>query len=196
MAEPGAGAGMTDIRGKRVRLRPARESDRRDIYTWLAESDVTPSMLGPPHFPQAPPPTWEAFCADYGPGFFDGRAPEREASYIIEVGGEALGQVNYEVRDTPDRLAELDIWLRSEADTGHGYGPDALTAMVAHLQAALGIHRFLLRPSARNPRAVRAYQKAGFEIVPMSARRQVEVYGPGDYEDTLIMIRQESVDGA
>ena len=66
----------------------------------------------------------------------------------------------------------------------------------AHLQAALGIHRFLLRPSARNPRAVRAYQKAGFEIVPMSARQQVEAYGPGDYEDTLVMICQLPVDGA
>lgn len=80
--------------------------------------------------------------------------------------------------------------MRSEVDTGHGYGPDALAAMVAHLQAALGIHRFLLRPSARNPRAVRAYQKAGFEIVPMSVRQQVETYGPGGYEDTLVMICQ------
>lgn len=195
MAEPGANTGTTDIRGRRVRLRPARESDRRAIYTWLAASDVTSSMLGPPHFPQASPPTWEDFCADYGPDFFEGRAPEREASYVIEVDGESLGQVNYEVRDTPDRHVELDIWLRSEADTGHGYGPDALAAMVAHLRATLAIHRFLLRPSARNPRAVRAYQKAGFEIVPMSAQEQVETYGPGDYEDTLVMIRQESVDG-
>lgn len=183
---------MTDIEGRIIRLRPARESDRRDVYQWLAASDLTPSMLGPPHYPQAPPPTWEEFCADYGPHFFDGLTPEIEASYIIEHAGEAVGQVNYEVRNAPVRHAELDIWLRSEADTGHGYGPDALMALTAYLSASLGIRTFLLRPSARNRRAIRAYQKAGFEIIPMTAQEQIKTYGPGDYDDTVVLVMERS----
>ena len=179
---------MVDIEGRIIRLRPAHESDRRDVYRWLADSDLTPSMLGPPHYPHTPPPTWDEFCADYGPHFFDGLTPGVEASYIIEHAGEAVGQVNYEVRDAPVRHAELDIWLRSEADTGHGYGPDALKALTAHLSDSLGIRTFLLRPSARNRRAIRAYQKAGFALVPMTAQEQVDTYGPGDYDDTVVLI--------
>src|SRR5690606_20717926 len=128
------------------------------------------------------------FCADYGPRFFDGLAPEVEAPYIIEHAGEVVGQVNYEVPDAPVRHAELDIWLRSEADTGHGYGPDALLALTAHLSSSLGIRTFLLRPSVRNRRAIRAYQKAGFVLVPMTAQEQIDTYGPGDYDDTVVLI--------
>ncbi|MDW7711319.1 MAG: GNAT family protein [Deferrisomatales bacterium] len=179
---------MTTIEGRTVQLRPARPSDRRRVYAWLAQSDLTASMMGPPEYPELRPPTWEEFCADYGPHFFDGSAPELEASYIIEAAGEAVGHVNYEVRDAPVRHAELDIWLRSERDTGHGYGPDALAALAAHLHATLGVGTFLLRPSARNRRAIRAYQKGGFTLVPMTAQEQTETYGPGDYEDTVVLV--------
>lgn len=48
----------------------------------------------------------------------------------------------------------------------------------------------MIRPSARNPRAVRAYEKAGFRIIPMSKREQAETYGPGDYEDCVVMVME------
>jgi hypothetical protein len=73
------------IRGSLVTVRPAREHDRRAIYQWLAESDLTPSMLGPPNFPDAPEPTWDQFCEDYGPDFFDGTRQEVGRSFIIEL---------------------------------------------------------------------------------------------------------------
>jgi diamine N-acetyltransferase len=147
-------------------------------------------MLGPPLFPDAPAPTWEEFNTDYGPDYFDDSTPSSEASYIIEVSGEALGQINYEIRDAPERFAELDIWLRSLADTGHGYGPDALIALTEHLHRVHGVSTFVIRPSARNPRAVRAYQKAGFVVVPMPIDEQVDAFGPGDYEDTVVLIKR------
>jgi RimJ/RimL family protein N-acetyltransferase len=178
---------MTIISGALVMLRSAQESDRRAIYEWLAASDITPSMMGPPLFPDTPPPTWEQFCDDYGPQFFDGSTPEREGSYVVEVGGEALGQVNYQTTGSGQGTAELDIWLRSEADCGHGYGPDALTALARHLRDTIGAHEFVIRPSRRNPRAVRAYQKAGFALVPMTQKRQADRYGPGDYSDTVVL---------
>ncbi len=183
---------MTVISGAAVTLRPSRESDRRAVFRWLAESDATPSMLGPPLFPEGPAPTWDEFNGDYGPNFFDGSTLQVESSYIIEVAGEPVGQINYEIRESPARLAELDIWLRSLADTGHGYGSDALITLTRHLFRTLGVDTFLVRPSARNPRAIRAYQKAGFIAVPMTTQEQVDRYGAGDYDDTVVMIKHIS----
>jgi RimJ/RimL family protein N-acetyltransferase len=183
---------VTGISGTSVTLRPSRESDRHDVFHWLAESDVTPSMMGPPLFPEVPAPTWDDFNLDYGPNFFDGSTLEVASSYIIEVAGESVGQVNYEIRDNPARHAELDIWLRSLADTSHGYGSDALVALTDHLSRSLGVDTFLIRPSARNPRAIRAYQKAGFIVVPMSAREQVDRYGAGEYEDAVVLVKHVS----
>jgi RimJ/RimL family protein N-acetyltransferase len=175
------------IQGSMVTLRPAEEADRRAIYHWLAESDVTPAMMGPPHFPDAPPPTWEEFCEDYGPPFFDGTMPELERSYMIEVGGEPVGHVNYEVSGLVQRTAELDIWLRSEADTGQGYGPDALVALTRHIHETFGVDDFIIRPSQRNARAIQAYKKAGFKRLSLTKDQQAGLYGPGDYADTVVM---------
>jgi diamine N-acetyltransferase len=91
--------------------------------------------------------------------------------------------------DDPPRHAELDTWMRSARHTGHGWGSDALEAIVRHLHSECGVSVFVIRPSARNPRAIRAYQKAGFTVVPMSAREQAETYGPGDYDDTVVLVQ-------
>jgi RimJ/RimL family protein N-acetyltransferase len=175
------------IRGSVVTLRPAEESDRRDIYRWLAESDVTPSMMGPPLYPGSPPPTWEEFCADYGPRFFDGTTPEVARSYVVEAGGVAVGHVNYEASGRSGRIMELDIWLRCEDVTGRGYGPDALIALTRHLHEAHGVTEFLIGPSGRNARAIKAYAKAGFVQLPLTAEQQNDLYGPGEYADTVVM---------
>ena len=175
------------IRGSLVTLRPAREQDRRAVYHWLAASDLTPSMLGPPDFPDAPVPTWDQFCEDYGPPFFDGTRADVGRSFLIEVGGEAVGHVNYDGLDSGRGTAELDVWLRSSADCGHGYGSDALRTLTRYLHEAFGTTEFILRPSRRNRRAIHAYTKAGFSILPLTNEQHAEVYGPGDYGDTVVM---------
>jgi RimJ/RimL family protein N-acetyltransferase len=98
-----------------------------------------------------------------------------------------VGQVNYEVRGSAPRTAELDIWLRSEGDCGRGYGPDALTSLTRSLAEAYGVREFILRPSARNTRAVKAYEKAGFRRLPLSPEQLTETYGPGDCADAVVM---------
>lgn len=177
------------IRGRLVTLRPAHEGDRRSVYEWLAESEVTRSMMGPPHFPENPVPTWEEFCADYVPAYFDGTRQHVERSYIIEVDGEAVGHVSYSDVDRTHGLAELDIWLRSEAVCGRGYGSDALIALTGHLQETLGLTEYILRPSRRNERAIASYARAGFVLLPLSNDEQAARYGPGDYPDTVVLCK-------
>ena len=59
-------------------------------------------------------------------------------------------------------MAELDIWLKSESECGKGIGTQALKDTVDYLNKEFGIHKFLIRPSERNVRAIKSYQKAGF----------------------------------
>ncbi|MCI0360798.1 MAG: GNAT family N-acetyltransferase [Planctomycetaceae bacterium] len=175
------------IRGSLVTLRLAREHDRRAIYQWLAESDLTSSMLGPPDFPETPVPTWEKFGEDYGPHFFDETRKELGRSFIIEVDGKAVGHVSYDAIDLTCGHAEIDIWLRSREVCGHGYGSDALVALTRYLYETFGIAEFIMRPSRRNPRAIRVYAKAGFTMLPLTSDEQTRIYGPGDYSDTVVM---------
>ena len=76
------------LRGPRIVLRPATETDRRSVYEWLACSDITASMIGPPHYLDHPVPTWEEFCADYDAHYFNDSALSRGRCFIIMLEGE------------------------------------------------------------------------------------------------------------
>ena len=180
------------IRGTKITLRPATQNDRRDVYMWLVASDVTASMMGPPTFPDVSIPTWDEFLSDYAPHFFDGSRPHRGCSFIIEVDGKAVGHINYDGLDTERSIAELDIWMRSQDCCGHGYGTDAMVALMRHLHADFAVETFIVRPSRRNQRAIRAYEKAGFRPSQLSLADQTSLYGEGDYSDTRTLERKMS----
>jgi RimJ/RimL family protein N-acetyltransferase len=169
------------LHGKLIALRPAELDNRRFIYEWLVFSDLTSSMMGPPIFPEVPLPTWEQFSSDYQPHFFDGSRSESGRSYTIEVNDQMVGQINYDGLDAIKRCAELDIWLRSSTYCGKGYGSDAINTLVQFLQIQYRVKKFVLRPSRRNPRAIRSYERAGFVEVNMPKEEQTRIYGAGDY---------------
>ncbi len=181
------------LRGKTVTLRPAEPRDMRPVYEWLAQSDLTSSMLGPPLFPDVPAPSWEQFRLEYPMHFFDGSRAESGRSYIIEVHQEAAGHINYDGMDDSGRYAELDIWMRSQRYCGHGYGTDAIRTLVSFLESEYHVGQFILRPSQRNPRAIGAYEAAGFRRQDMSSDEQSLRYGPGEYFDSVLLLKISAI---
>jgi len=75
-----------------------------------------------------------------------------------------VGAIFYTCFYLKKHKAELDIWMNDIKNCGMGYGPDALRTLCRHLYDTQGISEFIIRPSARNQRAVKAYRKAGFKI--------------------------------
>lgn len=177
--------------GQSVRLRPAAPTDRRSVYEWAALSDLTAAMMGPPLYPDHPVPSWEAFCVDHGPHFFDGSDLMLGRCYIIEADGEPVGQIYY--NDIEERAGarrvEIDLWLRAERYTGRGYGTDALETLCRHLSESLAVEVVMLQPSARNPRAIRAYEKVGFRRLALPLDEARALWGPNDYDDSVYMVK-------
>lgn len=170
-------------------MRPAVPEDGRQIYEWFAHSETTPSMIGPPVFPDQPVPAWEDFIADYPSYYFDGSEPMLGRSFVILVDEVPVGQVNYNKIDTKRRRVEVDIWLNAENRTGRGFGPDALEALTEYMYREFGLTQFVIRPSARNTRAIRAYEKAGFQQSPVTHAEAVSTFGPADYPDDIVLIK-------
>jgi RimJ/RimL family protein N-acetyltransferase len=181
------------IRGQRVVLRPATISEMRTIYDWFACSDITSSMVGPPRFPEKEIPTWDQFQSGYESElhYFDNSAPELGRCYMILSDDEPIGQVTY--NDIEERCGqrrvELDIWMRSEADCGHGNGADALDTLCRYLSDRWEVREFMVQPSARNPRAIRTYEKLGFQRLGVSLDSARELWGPSDYHDSVYMVK-------
>ena len=179
------------IQGKFVTLRLSNMEDRRVVYDWFAHSDLTASMAGEPTFPDSPPAAWDEFCEDHTPHFFEGEITERGRCFIMQVNDEDVGQIYF--NDIFERngikRVELDMWMRAEKYCGKGYGSDALETLCEFLAKRFGVDQFMVQPSARNPRAIRAYEKAGFVSLGIPLEASVRDWGPNDYYDSLYMVK-------
>ena len=173
------------LKGKIVHLVPATLKNRRTIFNWMAKSDITPQMFGLPTFPELEPPDWEAFQKDYTTNYFTNESPLQGRCFIIKKDRKHIGQINYNPIDAIQKLVELDVWLAKKAYTGKGYGTKAIQLLSNYLQYTFGCKLLFLQPSARNPTAIKAYQKLGFKI-----QEELPEGMEADYVDSVYMIKR------
>lgn len=90
----------------------------------------------------------------------------------------------------PHRDAWLGIGIGDRADWGKGYGSDALRLALRYAFDELNLQRVSLTVLGANPRAHRAYEKAGF-VVEGRARRQSRYDGQRVDEVYMGILREE-----
>ena len=92
---------------------------------------------------------------------YTGRRCPRVESYLVEFEGQPIGYIQYHLEGPGE--AGLDMMLRP-GFRDRGLGPKAARLMVAHLRLAFGWVDITVDPAKDNPRAIRAWEKAGFVI--------------------------------
>jgi aminoglycoside 6'-N-acetyltransferase len=94
---------------------------------------------------------------------YAGRRRPRVESFVVLAGEQPVGYAQYWSAPTAGE-GGLDVVLIPEA-RGRGYGPRVAETLVAHLLGERGWTRVTVDPVVTNPRAVRAWEKAGFRPV-------------------------------
>jgi RimJ/RimL family protein N-acetyltransferase len=129
-------------------------------------------------------------------GWFEGmiKRPVDERILSIEVrepaaeGGEEqwklIGSLGFFDIDWRNRCAEFGILIGDKTCWNQGYGTEAVRLLLQHGFKTLNLNRIYLRVFENNPRAVRAYEKAGF--IHEGRQRQGE-FMDGRYIDVLVM---------
>jgi len=179
------------IRGDKVALRPAVGADKRMIYEWAHHSDIAKWLHWPP---KDRIETYQEWCADWKPHYFKDEEPRRGRLFVIMRDNELIGATAYNTIDEENNRVEVDIWMSCEANCEKGHGPDALRALCKYLHETHSVDLAWLQPSARNPRAIRAYEKAGFRRVDITPEEAEKEYGPRDYEDSVVMVKHLASD--
>jgi len=140
-----------------VRLRPARRADWNLIRGWLVREDIQ-EWWGPASATQTE--VNMALSSEHG------------LCRIIETGGKPVGYAHAVDAtiwgdDLPQDLApgtwDLDLFIASEEHRGKGVGQMALSLLKDEVFASTLAVAVCIFPSIRNERAVRAYEKAGFQ---------------------------------
>lgn len=136
------------LRDGLLTLRPTNGDDLDLLAQWFADPEVFRWWGGQPL-------SREEVAAKY-----TGRRCPRVESHIVELQGQPIGYIQYYVEGGQ---AGLDMMLLPEF-RDRGLGPTVARVMVAHLQSTFGWTNITVDPSQDNPRAIRHWQKAGFEI--------------------------------
>jgi RimJ/RimL family protein N-acetyltransferase len=92
-------------------------------------------------------------------------AEDKGRCSMILIDDTAIGQINYNEIDRKNNSVDLDILIAEDRYKNKGYGTDALQALTGYLFGRMGIQTCWIDAAYKNPRAIRAYQKAGFKII-------------------------------
>jgi RimJ/RimL family protein N-acetyltransferase len=144
-------------RGERTIVRRKRIADVKDEFRWrsdpeLATFDASRPVQTPFHHYER---NWS----------FDFRFTDMpQRSFAIEdADGRHIGNVMYYNLDQARREAEIGISIGERDAWGHGYGSDALSALVRVLFAGSEVRRLYLHTLDWNGRAQRCFEKVGFQ---------------------------------
>jgi aminoglycoside 6'-N-acetyltransferase len=145
---------VTQLRGKRVVLRPLRHDD----VERLVEIGAEPEVAG----------WWPGITAAELVAKAEGR--DDATGFAVEEDGRVIGLIQYYEESDPEyRHAGIDIFL-TQPRQGRGLGRDAVRTLALHLVRDRGHHRLVIDPAADNERAIRCYEAVGFKRVGVLRR--------------------------
>ncbi|WP_230208234.1 GNAT family N-acetyltransferase [Microlunatus sp. Gsoil 973] len=113
-----------------------------------------------------------------------GRADRADWAIIRSDDSSYLGEVVLNQLDTDNESMNYRIALRGLDVAGQGYGTEAGQAVINFGLAVVGLHRISLGVYAFNERAIRSYQRIGFEL---EGRLRHTLYWDGHWYDELVM---------
>jgi len=173
------------IIGERVRFRGVERSDIPRFVEWLNDPEVTEGIMV--HYPisQADEEGWFDRMLTHP---VDERVMGIEAMDITSgASAEAwklIGTCSFQRIDWRLQSAEFGILIGDKNFWNRGYGTEAVRLLVQHGFNTLNLNRIFLHVFETNPRAIRAYEKAGFTL---EVRERQAEFKHGRYIDVLLM---------
>ena len=148
---------MSIIYGDRIRLRAVEREDVRKYFEWVNDPEVTFGLS-----------LYLPMSIMDEERWFD-RTSSREPNekpFAIEVragdGWRLIGNCTFFEIDTVAHAGEIGIMIGDKSLWNQGLGTETMGLLLRHGFETLNLNRISLRVFADNPRAIHAYQKAGF----------------------------------
>ena len=161
--------------GERVYLSPIDPDDAPLFSAWLADAEVT-------RFTTA---TTLVLGVGTEREFLVKMAQAQNDFTIVEASTDrALGMCGFLGVDQIQRRAEVGIFIGVKEFWSKGYGTEALSLLLDFGFKVRNFHNILLRVKAFNARAIRCYEKLGFQNI--GVRREANLSGE-TYTDEIFM---------
>jgi diamine N-acetyltransferase len=167
------------IYGKRIRLRGVERTDVPKSFEWINDPEVNEGLAIYLPMSLRDEEQWFEQIAHHD---------QAEKPMAIEVcEGESwklIGNCGVFNIEWIHRAGELGIMIGDKSVWNQGYGTESMLLLLQHGFETLNLNRIYLRVYSTNPRAIRAYEKAGFM---MEGTLREAVYKHGKYSDVHMM---------
>jgi RimJ/RimL family protein N-acetyltransferase len=170
-----------DVMGARVRLVPLGENHLDATFHWVNDPEMM-RLLG-----RTAPVEPEEHRR-----WFLRLATRTDCRYFaVETidSGRHVGNVWLWDLNAEDRKSEVRVLFGDEHSRGLGYGTEAIALLATLAFTTLNVHRLYAYVFARNPRAKRAFEKAGFMVEGLL--RQERRFG-AEFIDVYLLARLAS----
>ncbi|MFB6988237.1 MULTISPECIES: GNAT family N-acetyltransferase [unclassified Streptomyces] len=171
--------------GERVLLRPYLLDEDVPVLRSLLQDPEVSRLTGSSHGLADREP-WDEAAEERMRAWYGTRreqADRLDLAVVERATGACVGEAVLNEWDSGNRSCNFRIAL-AEAGQGRGFGTEAARLIVGYGFEGLGLHRISLGVFAFNPRARRAYEKAGF--VAEGVRRDALLYD-GAWVDDIVM---------
>jgi RimJ/RimL family protein N-acetyltransferase len=172
------------ILGQRIRLRPIEKDDLPRYVKWFSDPDLRGYLAMHLPLSQAEEEKWfEQSLANKDRNTqawaIDAQPADMAVGPWMHIGGCGLHEIEWR-----HRWGELGIMIGARDYWGRGYGTDAVQTLTAWAFDTLNLNRVFLRVFADNARAIRCYEKVGYQH---EGRLRQHNYHNGAYRDVLLM---------
>jgi len=173
------------IYGERIRFRAVEKDDLPTFVKWLNDPEVRRGLLLHNPISQADEENWFERMIKRPP---DEHVLGIEVKQPVVEGDKEswklVGTWAFNDIDWRNRATEFGILIGDKSYWNQGYGTESVRLLVQHGFNTLNLNRIFLHVFENNPRAIRAYEKAG--LIHEGRERQAE-FKDGDYIDVLRM---------
>ncbi len=170
------------IPGQRIRLRPIEKDDLPRFVKWFADPELRGFLASYNPLSQAQEERW--FDRNLQMGDQQAWAIDAQPADMAVGPWVHLGSCGFHEIEWRHRWGEVGIVIGARDYWGKGYGTDAMQTLVAWGFYTLNLNRVTLRVYSDNARAIRCYEKVGFQI---EGRLRQDNFYNGAYRDTLVM---------
>ena len=170
------------IIGQRIRLRPVERDDLPRYVKWLSDPELRGYLSAHLPISQAQEERWfetNLNAGDTQAFAIDAQPVDAGIGPWVHIGGCSFVQIDWR-----SRHGELGIFIGARDYWGRGYGTDVVQTLAGWGFDTLNLNRIYLRVHSTNERAIRCYEKVGFQH---EGRLRQHNFHAGAYRDTLYM---------
>ena len=173
------------IHGDRIRFRAVEHDDLPTFQKWVNDPDVTHGLGIYLPLSSLDEEDWFNGVRKHAPEERNLVIEIRQAANEADEGGwKMIGGCGFFNLDGRNRSAEFGIMIGDKTCWDQGYGTEAVQLLAELGFNSLNLNRIYLRVVDNNPRAIHAYEKAGFTH---EGRQRQAWFKDGCYHDFLVM---------